>query len=311
MPFTLEVSFEGLCLYVLHPDGGRAAVIMPDARLRENDVVPRFHLGNKEKAEPHVGYVRFNLANLAELPALDPPLPEGVDRKFRDGPEYEVVHRFDHQVLHLGGIEPAAMKVDLAVPDFRELAKDLELRPELFQAEQDDRVVLFRTVLEGGELTSVRSVKGDEQDNNERQQWEFQQPFGAPDDYVGEFDTSVVWRREVAADAVPVRITDLAGNVQAAFWLRPTQPGGTVALKVANLCAVNPLEWEEMEARKPSTEDKDFKWLYRLFRPKDGVSWEEYLEDKELPAPKRIGTLVSQNGDCMPANTVFAFPQGG
>ena len=32
---------------------------------------------------------------------------------------------------------------------------------------------------------------------------------------------------------------------------------------------------------------------------------------KELPAPKRIGTLVSQNGDCMPANTVFAFPQGG
>jgi hypothetical protein len=304
MPFTVEVSFEGLCLYVLHTDGDRAMVFMPDARLRPGEV-PRYHLGNKEKAEPHVGYVRFNLANLAELPALDPPLPEGVNATLRAGPEYEVVHRFDSQILHFGApVKPEKMTVDLAVPDFQTLAQDLELRPDLFQAHQPDRVVLLRTSLEGGELRSVRANG----QAGSRQKWEFPEPFGSPDNYEGEFDSSVVWRRHVDADALPVRITDLSGNVQASFSLRPLVPGGTVAVKVANLCAVNPLEWEEMQQRSTDGPDNDFKWLYQLFRPKNGIEWDDYLVDKVLPAPSRVDFTVSEANDCMPAHTRASYP---
>jgi hypothetical protein len=80
-----------------------------------------------------------------------------------------------------------------------------------------------------------------------------------------------------------------------------------VSVKIANLCAVNPLEWDEMEQRSTDGPDNDFKWLYQLFRPKNGISWDDYLKDKTLPAPKRIGKLVSTNNDCMPAHTVAAF----
>src|SRR4051812_37492518 len=59
MSFTLEVEFSGLCLFVLHPDEPRVAVLMPDARKSTANPV---HVDGT-RGIPHVGYTRFDLAN--------------------------------------------------------------------------------------------------------------------------------------------------------------------------------------------------------------------------------------------------------
>ncbi|MBW3629546.1 MAG: hypothetical protein KY464_09630, partial [Gemmatimonadetes bacterium] len=72
MSFELRVKFSGLCLFLVHSDTKRVAVVMPDCR-RNGPNPPDQHLDG-EPAEPHVGYLRFDLANLSTAAA-------GVERQ--------------------------------------------------------------------------------------------------------------------------------------------------------------------------------------------------------------------------------------
>ena len=300
MPFDLQVEFAGLCLYVVNPDNRRVAVLMPDARRRPGHD-PAHHFDDKP-AVPHVGYIRFNLANLA---IYAPPVPAGVDRMHREGPEYELLHRFDRQILDFdGAFQPEGVEGELEVPSFDAFAPDLELVPGLFTARPPD-VLLMRTVLEGGRLSGSLMP---------REQWIFPthlHPEGKG--HGGTFASSATWTRRVEAESVTLRITDFAGVVQASFPLRPATPGGTVSVKVANLCADNPLEWEELNIRKVIGPDLDFKWLYRLFEPAgttfDALLKVEGVEEfkKELPVPIPISLLSSGSDDCMPGQKTGTF----
>jgi hypothetical protein len=71
--------------------------------------------------------------------------------------------------------------------------------------------------------------------------------------------------------------------------LFPT-PGSTpfIELKLANLCADNPLEWDEFAGHMIRSADVDFKWLYRLLELKPAFPAERYLEHF-LPHPKPVG----------------------
>lgn len=295
MPFNLEVDFSGLCLFVEEDPGReRVAILMPDGRRRESDDPPH-HLDGRE-ADPHVGFVRFNLANLVEFAQAVPPIPEGVDTDaYRGRPEYELLHRFDRQVLEFDGdFETEPMSLGLDVPRFEDFAPHLELLPGLFTGSPD--VLLMRTILAGGSLAVSR----------ERERFVVPTPFDEDEDHTGLFASAVRWTRRVRGDQVTVRITGLDGAGQAAFTLRPAAGGGTVTLKVANLCAHNPLDWRELTSREANGPDLDFKWLYRLFRPREGT-WDELLQGTELPVPVLVKPLVSGSNDCMPGRASSSF----
>src|SRR5262245_22049973 len=100
--FTLEVVFTGLCMHLRHPDlkNPRVGVVLPDARLRkvklrgraeEDEVVA----ADGEVLVPHVGYLRYNLADTGvKVPSSHP--------GDKDAPDFEVIHRFDREELVFG-----------------------------------------------------------------------------------------------------------------------------------------------------------------------------------------------------------------
>src|SRR5215208_4826236 len=142
MSFELRVEFAGLCLYAVHSDGNRAAVVLPDAR----DSADRVH-EDGEEGEAHAGYLRFDLANL-DLPGIGPgglEIPAGpVPASSPDSgdPVYEAVHRLDRQMVDFGLADsPSALKVDLELPHLGEFADTLVPVADLFAAAPPDVVL--------------------------------------------------------------------------------------------------------------------------------------------------------------------------
>jgi hypothetical protein len=305
MSFQLEVEFSGLALYVVDNRAGKVAVLMPDCRRRG---IPEFerHLDGRP-AEPHVGYIRMNLAN------IDGTYPPGSDAPpYRKSPEYELIHRFDRQALHFDGqfgAEPTVY-TPFEVPNFndynhdgkvvRGFARALVPIPGLFDPAPPEEL-LMRLVLAGGSLKA---------DADENDQWTIPRRFDRRDEepYRRLFASTVKWTRIVDSHAVTVRITDFSGaNEHASFNLKPVGASNKVTLKVANLCAHNPLEWAEMRLRKVNGQDLDFKWLYRLLKHPT-QSYSELLLDDELPVPEYIGQLASGSDDCMPGRLDGTVP---
>lgn len=290
MSFQLEVQFAGLAVYVVDGVNGRVGVLMPDAR---RPVAP--HL-DETPAEPHVGYIRFNLAD------FDNRYPPGTDNPYRKSPEYELIHRLNKQLVHFEGTfasEPTVF-TPLDVPDISEFAPTLELIPKVF-TRTPPMELLMRTTLSGGSLVA---------DATEEDQWKVPRRFiEQAQPYVRQFASSVRWTRIVDSPDLVVRITDLAGTAtQAEFTLRPPVTGSKVIIKMANLCAHNPLEWSELRVRKVTGRDLDFKWLYRLLHI-PGKTYKEVLRDDELPVPEYVGELSSGSDDCMPAKITGTVPE--
>lgn len=290
MPFDLEIEFSGLCLYVVHPDGNQVAVLMPDGRRRSNP--DPFH-ADATDAEPHVGYLQANAADLGIN------LPGGEDG---GAPRYELIHRFDRQAVDFDGAFSTAPLVNgLKFPVFDEFAPGLELIPGLFGATPPE-VLLMRMVLTGGEFESTR----------EEPLWRFTNLLnpGAQDEYGGQFASFAVWKRQVDASQLNLRITDFAGNVQATLPLAPSTPGGKVSLKISNLCSDNPLEWVDLPIRKVSGPDNDFRWLYRLLQPAGGGTFDTIVSESThypIPLPVDLGGEVGAD-DCMGGTKTSPFP---
>lgn len=307
MPFNLEVEFSGLCLYVvsqkLDSDGKpvfdgekpvieKVGVLMPDARRRMGFDPPK-HL-DETLAEPHVGYIRLNLANLVHV------IPPGTDTDYRERPEYELLHRFNRQVLDFDGtFEAGTMEASLQIPDLGCISKKLKRIPKLFEADPPPEL-LMRTVLVGGNLQSMK-VPAEEWIIPRRLDRCLDKPYG------GKFASWVKWTRSVVSETVEVRITGFgATEPQATFLLRPAEGEDTVSVKIANLCAYNPLEWMEMNPRRVAGPDLDFKWFYKLVTPE--VPYAELLQDDKLPVPEPTGNSpVTGAEDCMPAKISGTF----
>jgi hypothetical protein len=287
MGFELNVEFVGLCLYVHDPESGRVAVLMPDARKRTADPV---HVDGSEGA-PHVGDLRFNLAD------LDPAFPPGSPGE----PSFECVHLFDFQELSFGPGAP--VRFALNVPEFEKIAPHpdsperalLELRPGMFSA-QPPRDLLMRTRLTGGTLEGLPN-----------EFWRFDATL-APEPFETQFANFVTWTLPVEGDHLTVELRSFAGEVQTSLTLRPAD-GARVSLKVANLCDKNPLEWEDLGLRRVDGDDLDFKWIYRLLQPVAGTL-AELLNGRDLPIPKPSVTRGQGVEDCLPGQVGGSVPPG-
>lgn len=195
MPFNLQVDFSGLCLYVLHPtDKTQVAILMPDGRGRTegND----YHLDD-EPAEAHVGFIRINLADLRTTGMK---LPQG---EAEDEPAYELIHRFDGEVLEFAGLEPTEFTgVALAVPDLGKFAPGLQLLPGLF-TKTPPPALLMRSILKGGIIESTPTPR----------KWKFSRLLaGNHPEYKDSFVPFVSWKRTVDCDRLTIRISSFDGD---------------------------------------------------------------------------------------------------
>ena len=252
MSFDLRIEFSGLCLFVVRKDDRTkhrvVHVLMPDARkplsidaLTHDDGTP---------AVPHAGYLRFDLADLHhDLPAAE---EEGVS------PPYEGVHRFSGESADLG-LHDASSDTDvdeLMFPNFKSIDRRLELLPRLLNGKPPNRL-LMRMRLTGGRFMSHSGGSN----------WTFPGiTTEAGHVYQGQFANFAVWRREKIDQAgLDLTFTSFADGKAYKIPLR-SRSGRPIRLKVANLCAENPLEWPELKIRVIETEeDLDFKWLYSLY----------------------------------------------
>jgi len=300
MAFELRVQFTGVCVHVCHRSRPEVAVLMPDARGRNHTDI---HVDHR-KGEHHVGYLRIDLASIPLAPDL-PRIPTGTPAP-GDGhvdPVYEVVYRIDRQTIDFGlpaTSEP--MIIENGLPDPEKFATALRLVDALF-TNSPPTVLLSRTVLLGGEVTSTYEP--------ENPDWTIAGTLNPPNysSTVGKFPGSVMWKRKVDAEDLRLTIAAFDGSSALTLRLQPVEVASgqqVISLRLANLCARDPLEWPDFES--PSVlKDDDFKWGYRLFEPLPGKTWDELLAgDKELPVPERQPFV--HHGDCFGIKVYADFP---
>jgi hypothetical protein len=278
--FELRIEITGLCLYLEH-DRTHVTVVMPDARrvpIEGSDggfANPAPH-ADETPAAPHAGYLRFDIANLFPDGSTLGTIPSAYS-----GPTFEGVHRFDRErVDFLIPDQPGDVgNLDsVRLPRFAEFAPAKQPRAAL--ADLENPGVLMFTSLQGGTWFS-----------NTEGSWSLTGELGRPN----ETDTKIVnlggivhWSRPVSGDRLVIRLTRRGGQTRE-ITLFPT-PGVNphIELKLANLCADNPLEWDEFAMHMIRVADVDFKWLYRLLELKPTFPAERYLEHF-LPHPKPFG----------------------
>src|SRR5262245_35883021 len=112
MSFDLRIEFSGLCLFVVHPEGQQVGVAVADALQHSSKETMKHSDGSA--AEPHAGYLRFDLGNL--LPGVTPASNNS------ESPFNEAVHRFNREWLEIDDMRGNALaniNVDhLEFPDF-------------------------------------------------------------------------------------------------------------------------------------------------------------------------------------------------
>lgn len=299
MSFTLRIEFTGLCLYLKQKNSNYLGILMPDCRLGKATEHPD---KKEERIVPHVGYLRFDLANLVGS------FPAG---NIEHGPKYEVVYRFNRDELTFDLSETEKpMEGTLEVPRFEEIANEpasrdasspvplLEPLPNLFSMDPTriPHNLLMRTVLQGGTVVPTRR----------KELWKFSQVLRHGDGsvYKRYFRNCVTWEYPVDKEAVTITISDLdRQKAPVSIPLKPVSKDGVVPIKIANLCADNPLEWEDLDLHRVTDNDVDFKWLYHLLRPTKGRSYEELLDAGDgtlhcLPVPEQGVGGGSGREDC-------------
>lgn len=289
--FLLRIEFAGIILFVKNPDGRKIGVVMPDARFKKSQQMQH---ADGTNAAPHVGYLRFDAANLTGVKGL--PVSNGSD-----APPYEVVHRFAAEELDIGvALDGTPSTGSFQVPDFDEIAPVRTVRDGLFDTAIPAGVNM-RMVIPGGALSTAV----------ETGTWRITgelRPDGR--ETVGQYGGLSYWDRFIEGTGLTVRLRPFGATEWVSIPLVPsTLPDGTQAimLKIANLCQINPMEWPELELREVREPDVDFKWVHRMLRLRDGEDPVRY-PDRLLPHPDPIpdpnqGILA----DCFPGQITAPF----
>ena len=271
MPFNLEVEFTGLCLYVKRRDES-VTVLMPDCR---RTIANAMH-ADDTRGDPHVGYMRVNLANInTDSFGISP------GGNHLDGPQFEMLYQFDRDELNFGvNGTPAVASGQLGLPDFGVILGGRRPIPTMYAGNPEP--LLFRTTLKGGQLVGRRGGGN----------WEFKGVSVGGKPYQGQFSEVLTWKREgLPGNRLTLTLRDFNQNDKQTITLvaqpddRSAEP--VIRLKIANLCSTNPLEWDRLDLHRVTTSDKDFKWLYRLYGSDINV----------LPIPEQTSDLQAFGTD--------------
>ncbi len=294
--FTLRIEFTGLCLYVFDPSGEKAAVVLPDCR--DTGTLINFpHEDDSPERKPHAGYMKLEAA------AFGTAFPSNA---------FDVVHLLKQHELHIcAGTAGTLSKADVLVPSFDDREKtsnakyfdELALRTDVF--DDANTGVLARIVLRGGKFLPVAGSKS----------WTIPGTLNASKvDQIGYFAGQVVWETDIDGGDVTLCIRKFGSRLAEAtrVVLKPQEEERrkVVYIKIANLCAHNPLEWDVFNAVEV-TQDVDFKWLYRLLESNSGDTLADRLKNAgnaQLPYPVITpGPENRGNEDCMGAKITASF----
>lgn len=281
MAFKLVVEFSGLCLYLIHSDGNRVGVAMPDGRVK-NLNVKDYQDGCPET--PHVGYLSHNLDDTRT-----------VAHPLTKAPESEVIHRFDFETLDfgLGAAQPITVKT-LDVPDLKDFTTtDVAFRKGLLPGKAGGDLLMF-TALNGGTLEGKAT----------KDEWSISSVLnpGTPA-HAGSFGGTITWERDVPAMSLTLTLKAFAPSVKETKIVLAPADNSTVYLKIANLCSDNPMEWDELGIRSFPRQigafDNDFKWIYNLLEHSK-YTFEQLTRNfgLPLPAPELRKIAAGQIDDC-------------
>jgi hypothetical protein len=257
--FELRVRFTGLCLYRFDGKDPAIDVLMPDARVA--DAAKMVH-ADGTRAEAHVGFL-------------------SIEREFLrgtvPGARGDVVRRLTRESVRFAlPASTEGVKDELILPNFSQFAPDLVLDPSLLTAAPAP-TLLARVGLSGGTLSG--------EDRDEEKQ--ISRVIGAGGSISkGKFQHVVTWSRTVPGTAVALELTTLDGQLTETIELQAARnsTGDFVAeVRVANLCAHNPLEWPGYALLAVTPDDMDFKWLHRLYLPRDGAPPVKYDSANQVP----------------------------
>ena len=264
--FTLSVEFAGICLYVIDDtiEGDKrereVAVLMPTCVPTPDGRAGGRHHEDETDGARHVPYLMMDLANI--VPGVTTP---GL---LADGPKFQVVRRLRREELFFEPQEPIGPVIRLVpdplpLPNLTVYNDRIRLRGDPLAAiRPNDRLELnVRTILRGGTLEAT--TIGGAGVGQRRGGWDQN-----PADWAG----SIRWTREnIPGNSLTIRILNWDNQQSTPLTLRPVTLGGrdVIELKIAILCETNPLEWREFAARFVR-DDRDFKWLYRLFEARNG-----------------------------------------
>ena len=274
MPFTLQVRFSGVCLFVYdRPEGsqhdGPIPVLLPDAR----------NTGKKQRMfdwtvpDPHVGYLRWSSAN-----------------QVAGAPPADVYHRFDHTHVMIQGLAGDAIDIGhlrRGVIHFDEVADDLAC-PDRFTDPHDEQGLASPE----GRVNALIELQGGrflqpESGGN----WVFSNQLNPPgppaDQRFPDKARQIIWQADIEGDEVRIVLRN-AGGEETAVVLRPANDEDTVLVDIANVCAGDLVDWEEVrpwdgvDNRRP---DQDFVWFYRLVQHCGDPDWETHLRGFRFPVP--------------------------
>jgi hypothetical protein len=317
----LSVEFAGICLYVIQyaekfvpgeketkpPPASWVTVLMPTCV--PNGGVSAKHEDGDTGAR-HVPYLLMDAANLtaydklldnvlprgdpsnAELAnrireAFGPPMPSGI---VPDGPQFEVVRRLRREEIafELAGSDEPIITLSperLPLPDLSIYKlegsgsppqRGIKLKPGLVDDNPPPVELNVRTILRGGKLTATTISESGQGNVGIRRGPDWDRFEAA---WVG----SIKWERTIPGDSLTIQIRSFDGSQPTPVTLRPVE-GNVIALKLANLCETNPLEWRAFEPRFDK-DDVDFKWLFRLFDAADGGSLLRAMGRFKFPYP--------------------------
>lgn len=277
--FTLEVEFSGLCLYVRRKNKSDGiTVLLPDARFAHQNGATH---PDGTDAVAHVPYLRINAANLPnDGSTLDPSITNGA-------PDYELVHRLDRESIDFGVAAAGAVKeTSFLVPEFGEVAPVLRVKDSVLKDTNPPQEVVARTQLTGGTIQAVGIAT---------QQWKFTGELRPDRQDVGPktYGGVVTWSREIEDSGLTLKLSSLDGKTTQTIPLVPRKDASgqlKIQLKIANLCATNPLEWDELPENTVLRDDVDFKWLYTLLevRPADKSKVED---PNAVPCPSPVKSV--------------------
>jgi len=273
----LHVEISGVCLHVRRKNNQGITVLMPDARFAHKNHVKH---GDGTDAVAHVPYLRINMANLATDGAF---LGDGDANMSNGSPMYEIIHRIDREAIDFGAATPEGVKENVfLIPEASEFAPVLELSPNLLSVSKPPKSVVGRIQLNGGVIQSTGVAT---------QNWKFTGELREdgkdvePKQYGGVID----WSREFDGPnfTLTLKSLDDATTRQIPLVARKDNGQLRIKLKIANLCALNPLEWDELPENTVLRDDNDFKWVYQFLQLKPGKDPKKFPRSA-VPCPSPV-----------------------
>lgn len=304
MSFRLDVTFTGLCAFVKNRNTHSTAIPMMallvdgTRALGETQVLAL----DGSRLRFHRPFVSFPLQTVSGTTAQ-----YGIWNLGRERVEIEIVpdsdakpreHEFDVTWLdeegHPEKLDNQSEEQKRSFSWFMDIGQVApgcsKIDPRALSLEGDALNVAAQVWIKAGRLTPRRWTKA---------VWEFENYLSKPQVHRRQFAHEAVLSFEHLKSAT-LKATPYAGGPPRMLPL--AQAGGVLRIAIANLCDVNPLEWDT--GRQPER-DEDVKWLYELLSKSSRDEVIRRLERRSLPTPVPVQFVPANtgpgSGNCIPS----------